>query len=410
MPHASPVALTEDRIADPTGSHPGPDRAVRVALDAMAQLPALPMRTVPLGTCHDRVLGERVRADADVPMRDIATVDGFAFAKQACRGEGPWRLRLTARIAVARNSAAGNTFPSREAVRIAAGAPVPPQLDMVAGADTVSAEGDYVVLDSLAGSHGTIAVRGAYAHCGDVIAEPDRLLDARDLAGLAVAGCQGVKVRRSLRVAVLSGCTGKQEGNGGPGRAVLMAALDRRWITRQDLGAITATVLAKTLRAASAETDVVIAFDNGSMADSIVEMGGRIVLDGIAMQPGGEVRLATLGETTILLLPENPVAALTAMTVLGWPVLRRRAGIQHSRALPRLGMAAFTVPRIEGVASYPLVRIAGTGQMPTLDIQTGAAGAVSVLSPADGIALVAPGAGVGFGDQVAWLPITDRFA
>ena len=409
MPPASPAPLLDGPMPVSTAARPGPDRAIRAALDAVGGLPALAMRTVPVGTCHDRILGERVRADADIPARDSATVDGFAFSDRACRGDGPWRFRLTARIAVARNLASETGAPSREAVRITAGAPVPPQLDRVIRADAVRADGDYIVLDGLTDAPEAIAVRGAHARCGDVIVDPDRLIDARDLAGLAMAGCTGVKVRRALRVAVLSGCTGKQEGRGGPGRAMVMAALDRRWIARQDLGASTVTGLTKTLRGAAAENDVVIALDRGGMAETIAEMGGQIALDGVAMQPGGGVVLAVLGETTILLLPEEPVAALTAMAVLGWPVLRRRAGIRHSRAVPRLGVAAFTLPRTGGVTRYPLVRVAGTGEVPTLDIQSGAAGAIVDLSQADGVALVAPDTGVGFGDRLTWVPITDRF-
>ncbi len=410
MPLASPAALSEATMLELSDSRPGPDRAIRLALDVVARLPALATRTVPLGTCHDRVLSERVRADADIPARNSATVDGFAFAERACRGDGPWRLRLTARIAVARNLAVKDSPPSREAVRITAGAPVPPQLDRVVSVDAVRIEGDYVILDSLTDSHDTIAVRGARARCGNTIAEPDRPLDVRDLAGLTMAGCTGVKVRRALRVAVVSACTGKLEGNGGPGRATLMAALDRRWIARQDLGSITVTAMTKTLRAASEENDVIVAFDRGGMADIVLGMGGRIILDGIAMRPGGGVTLAILGETTILLLPEEPVAGLTAMAVLGWPVLRRRAGIRHSRAVPRVGIAAFTLPPTDGVATYPLVRVVGAGEIPTLDMQSEATGTISRLSQADGIALVAPDAGVGFGDRVTWTPITDRFA
>lgn len=410
MPFANSAALFDTPLSMSLDTRPGPDRAVSAALVGVARLPALTSRMAPLATCHDRVLGERVRADADIPARDSARVDGFAFSGKACRADGPWRLCLTARLAVARNLSVENALPSREAVRITAGAPVPPQLDSVVSAGAVRPDGDYVILDTLPDCRETIAERGSYARCGDVIVEPDRVLDARDLAALTMAGCTGVKVRRALRVAVFSACIGKQEGNGGPGRAMVMAGLDRRWITKQDLGAVTAATLPRALRAASAENDVVIAFDRGGITETIVGMGGRILLDGIAMKPGGDVALAVIDETIILLLPEEPMAALAAMAVLGWPVLRRRAGIQHSRIVPRTGVAAFTLPPSEKITTYPFIKVSGAGEIPTLEIQPEEPSAIVGLSQADGIAIIAPGAGVRFGDRLTWLPITDRFA
>lgn len=389
-----------------------PDRAVRLALDLVSGMPALPVRSAPLASCHDRVLAERVRADADIPARDCATVDGYAFSGDACRGDGPWRLRLTGRIAVARNLAAENPFPSREAVRISADGVLPPQLDRVVPADAVTREGDIVILRQQPDPNAAIQRRGAGAQCGEALAEPDRLLDPRDIAVLASAGYTSAKLRRALRVAVLSMGHGKQE-TGSTSRAMLMAALDRRWITRQDMGAVSGGALAQTLRKAAEDTDVLLTTDRAGMAHAIEAAGGRMVLTGIAMRPGGTVMLGVIGDMVLVLIPEEPIAALTAMAVLGWPVLRRRAGIQHSRANARVGIAAFSLAAERDHALYPLLRVTGTDTMPTLETLTEASGdqtgTLPRLSRADGIALLTPGEDVGFGSRIAWIPINDRF-
>jgi len=386
---------------------PLPDRAVRLALDRIADLPGLSVRAAPLGVCHDRVLAERVRAEADMPPRDSAAVDGYAFSGAACRGPGPWRLRLTGRLAVARNLALENAFPSREAVRIAAGASVPAQLDRVVAEADVRREGDYVVLNAVPPAADAIHARGSAALCGDVIADADRLLDARDIAGLAGIRRASVRVRRTLRVAVLAVGTNRQDVPASG--AMLLAALDRRWIARTDLGTVANGALAGTLRSAATNTDAILALDRAGLDDAIEAAGGYFVLGGVAMRPGGGVRLALIGETVVVIVPPAPVDAMTAMAVLGWPLLRRRAGIARSRAVPRAGIAAFSLPADPGCAVYPLVRIAGTGSVPTLETVTESdGGTMTRLALADGIALPAPGEAVGFGSRIAWVPITDR--
>ncbi len=410
----SPLAVASVAPVDLLPARPvPPDRAIRAALDAVGRLPSLSVRSAPLASCHDRVLAERVRAQADRPLRASSQVDGFAFCAEACRGNGPWRLHLTGRIAVARNTAAESAFPCRDAVRIAAGAPVPLQLDTVVPAEAVQREGAYILLTERPERGGFIHARGVDARCGDVIAQPDRLLDSRDIAALATVGITGARVRRTLRVAVLSTGTGGRQENGAASHAMIMASLDRRWIGRHDLGVARSGSLAQTLRDAAVETDMLIAIDRAGLEDAILAAGGQIVLGGIAMQPGGHAKLAILGDMALIVLPKEPVAALTAMAVLGWPLLRRRAGIQHSRVAPRAGIAAFTLPADAERAAYPLIRVAGSGTMPTIEALDGPSGdpvgTVTRLALADGIALIAPGEAVGFGSRMTWMPINDRF-
>jgi len=413
MPAASATAAPHDDcdtapVPGALPSAPPPDRAVRLALDRIAGLPDLPMRAAPLAVCHDRVLAERVRAEADMPPRDSAAVDGYAFAGAACRGPGPWRLRLTGRLAVARNLALDNAFPAREAVRIAAGASIPVPLDRVVAEGDARREGDYIVLDALPDAVAAIQPRGSAALCGEVIADSHRLLDARDIAGLAGIRRASVKVRRTLRVAVLAVGANRQDVPASA--ALLLAALDRRWIARTDLGTVASGALAGTLRSAATNADAILAIDRAGLDNAIETAGGRFVLEGIAMRPGGGVRLALLGETVVIVVPPAPVDAMTAMAILGWPMLRRRAGIARSRAVPRAGIAAFSLPADPACADYPLVRIAGTGSVPTLETVTESDGGMMTrLALADGIALPAPGEAVGFGARIAWVPITDRF-
>ncbi len=394
---------------------PSFERGLRRALDAIAALPPLPVRSAAVATSYDRVLAERVRADADLPARAVAGVEGYAVASAACRGAGPWRLRVTGRIAAAHPVPEKGGLVAREVVKVAPGSSMPSFLDAVLPVETVRRDGSYIHVAAPPVPGAGIRPRAAVARCGDALAQPDRLLDPRTVAVLATAGCGTVKVRRTLRVAILSTGGARQDGPGAAGRAMLGAALDRRWITCRDLGGIGSGGLVRGLQEAAEEADVIVALDRGGLAGAVREAGGRVVLDGLAMHPGGGAGLAMLGGTAVVMLPVEPVDALTAMAVLGWPAMRRRAGIQHGRVTPRTGIAAFSLPADPARAAYPLVRVAGAGEVPTLEAVADAVGGedegdLARLARADGLAILLPGQGVRFGGQVSWMPLGDRYA
>jgi|GEM_PF-2996805 len=393
------------------------DRTLRLALDTVAGLPVLPMRSAALASCHDRVIAERVRVQADLPPQDVAMVDGYAIDSEACRRDGPWRFRLTGRNAAARASTADtggeNRFPSREAVRVTVGATIPAALDTVIPLSATQKQGESVTLHERPEPGAAIRGRGAQARCGDVLAEGHRLLDARSIATLANAGISAVKVRRTLRVGLFSVGGGRQDAEAVAARAMMMAALDRRWIGSQDTGAMAAGSLVSSLRSMSQEMDMAVGIDRPGLTAAIEDAGGRVVVAGVPMHPGGGAQLALLNDMAILLLPSDPVAALTAMAVFGWPLLRRRAGIHHARATPRAGVAAFSLATDAEHAACPLIRVAGAGETPTLEVlldpAEGGEGSLTRLVRADGIALLAPGQAVRFGGRVPWLPLGERF-
>ena len=66
---------------------------------------------------------------------------------------------------------------------------------------------------------------------------------------------------------------------------------------------------------------------------AVAELGGRLLIDGIAMRPGHPAVLAELPDGRFVLgLPGNPLAAMMALSTIGGPLL---AALGHGADAPR---------------------------------------------------------------------------
>ena len=70
---------------------------------------------------------------------------------------------------------------------------------------------------------------------------------------------------------------------------------------------------------------------------AVAELGGRLLIDGIAMRPGHPAVLAELPDGRFILgLPGNPLAAMMALSTIGAPLL---AALGHAEPAARGGGA-----------------------------------------------------------------------
>jgi molybdopterin molybdotransferase len=90
---------------------------------------------------------------------------------------------------------------------------------------------------------------------------------------------------------------------------------------------------------ARADTDTVITSGGTAhgpadpLRPALKQLGARILSDGMDLRPGGSLLLARLDDGRhVLSLPGNPLAAVVALLVVGWPLLQGRL----ARSLPGL--------------------------------------------------------------------------
>ena len=105
--------------------------------------------------------------------------------------------------------------------------------------------------------------------------------------------------------------------------------------------------MAAAIRRARTETIVTSGGTAHGPADplraALDQLGADILIDGVDVRPGGSMLLAVLPDGRhILSLPGNPLAAVVALVLIGWPLLRGRLG----REAPELTPCAEGLPAL----------------------------------------------------------------
>lgn len=300
----------------------------------------LPAESIPLSRADGRTLYEQVLARTDLPAFDTSAMDGWAVA-----GDGPWQVVG----AVLAGQAPQMALEAGQAVGIATGAAVPAGTSAIVRTEHGHLEG------ALRGSARPEDIRPAGEECraGDVLAEPGCVIGPALIGLFAAAGLDTVRVSVTPRVAVvLFGDELVEHGVPGIGR--VRDSLGPQlpgWINR--LGAETVCVTraedtlaahVRRIREAAAGADIVMT-TGGTAAGpvdhlhtAVAELGGRFVVDSVAVRPGHPMALARVGTTWLLALPGNPQSAIVALLSLGQPLIDALLG-RPTGELPEVAMA-----------------------------------------------------------------------
>jgi molybdopterin molybdotransferase len=296
---------------------------------AFAWLDAVPWEgteTVPLASAHGRVLAAPIRAEADLPDRELAFRNGYAVRAAATEGASPYNPVAPA----------GGVAPVR------AGSSLPPGADAVLPAESV--EGGTVV-DPIAPGEGVVR-RGEHMRAGATLYPAGHRLRAIDIGLLDTLHIPALTVRRAPRVEVLAG------------------------------GSLLKLLLAEHG-----------AISTGEDGDLVLAVGPhpsvRVEQHGIALRPGTESGFGWRGSTPALVLPEDPLACLAAYTVLAARLVRRMSGFPEK--LPEMVTLRRKISSGVGYADLVRVRLSEGEAEPIGGVERGGlAGAVQ----ADGYVLV----------------------
>ena len=396
---------------------PRVDRARAAAHEAGRALArAHPPRVseVPLAAAVGRILAADVRSHCAVPHYASSAMDGFAV-----RGHPPWRLLPPDTATHAAAATAGIALEPGRAVRVVTGGVIP------GGTDSVVRH-EYALLDhgcldvvpeharaELAGRH----IRPAGTECAAderILTRGTRLSPAH-VALAAVAGIDSVPVVGAPPVAaVLTGSEVVSRGVPGPGLVRDAFAPQLPAVVAALGGAAGGVVrvpddpaaLADAIRCAVADGASVLLTTGGTARSSedhvraYLQRRGRLLVDELAVRPGHPTLLAAVGPATAALaLPGNPLAAMTALTLLGAPLLRGLTG----RALPgpqRVPLRG-DVPGARAERLLPAAREHGGAWAPCRAVESNM---LLGLSLADGLLRVPP-EGLRAGEAADVLPL-----
>jgi len=309
------------------------DEARQLAFDCASPIPAGP---VPLAEALGRTLAEDVLALQDLPHYASSAMDGWAV-----NGSGPWIL-----------AERGHRLAPHQASPIVTGGLIPPGAKAVLRSESgvITTDDDGLPVLALGGSakpgeprNGQhIRRAGEEAAAGDVLVKAGTVLNPAHLAVAALAGLdeltvlgkplvkflytgsevvtEGVPVPGQVRdtfgpqlgavVELLGGIRGGQ-ARAGDSYEEWLDALREAELSPET---VPADVVITTGGTGRSGTD--------HLRKAVAELGGRLLIDGIAMRPGHPAVLAELPDGRFVLgLPGNPLAAMMALFTVGAPLL-----------------------------------------------------------------------------------------
>ena len=314
-------------LPDPPGTDARGRRSVADERDYLLSLiTPLPAFGMYLLDAWGTAVCEDIIADHNLPDDDLVVVAGFAVRADDLSGAdepGGAKLRLRDDDKV---------FKVGSAVPVHAGQPLP------AGADAVIAESDAelngttlsVTRPVKSGDH--VRWTGSEARAGVPIMRSGQRLDARSSALLALAGIDRVLARPRPRVVVLSVAADD------PQRAdvespLLAAAIkaDGAQVWRVGNANGTDRELQDLISDQLIRADIVVV--SGELSEStqlcrVVASMGLTDLADVALEPGGRIGFAVVGEDEIplVLLPDEPVASYIGYQFFVRPLIRKLMG------------------------------------------------------------------------------------
>jgi molybdopterin molybdotransferase len=352
-----------------------------------------------------QVLAEGLVSLVDLPPFDTAAMDGWAV-----RGPGPWEL-----VGEVRAGDAARSLRDGECVQISTGA-VAPDGSAVLRSERGRVEHGKVRADDHTPPVGhDIRHRGEEVRSGDPILGRGQVLTPPAVGLAAAAGHDTVDVVARPRVSVLV-LGDELVHTGVPSGGRLRDALAPQlpgWI--EAMGAVPVEVthvrddLDSTERALMASPADIVMTTGGTargpadhIRGAVAALGGRWLVDGVSVRPGHPMKLGVLpGDRSLVALPGNPLAAVSGLVTLAWPLINAQSGRPPSTAVTR--------PLAGRVDSSPGAHRLVPGQMVdgTIRLTTRPGPAMlSGMAVADALAVIPPGhAGdAGTGVQVIALP------
>lgn len=363
---------------------------------------------LPLEEAAGRRLARPQWAGYDMPPFDRSPYDGYAFQSGDTMGALPVILRVIEEVPA--GTVPKQVVTAGTAVKVLTGAPIPPGADAVTKFEETEFTPTSVTLRRSYLSGENLIRQGEDLRAGDMLAQPGQILDAGLSGALWAQGVREVWVYRRPRVGVITtGSELRDEGAPGSGgqipnsnRPALMAALALAGAEpvflgapKDDLADITA------LLAEAVETcDLVVTTGGVSVGDydltpaALEGAGAELLLQDIAIKPGGKCCFGRKGKTLACCLSGNPASALTCFYAVVLPALRRSCGHPQGRLPEVRARLAGDYPKASPRTRLLRGRLRwGDRELEFVPCPTQGNGALHTLAGANALAEISAGSG-----------------
>lgn len=266
---------------------------------------------LPVWQAHLRVLASEVHLQRDLPLQNVATMDGFALSSTS---EFPLKICGSVHAGDAHPQPIKNS----ETVKIATGAPLPYGANAILKMEDAIVRGDEVMGPPVhEGAY--VLAKGSDLKRGVVVKE-GTVLDWRTMA-LASACTPLVEVVKAPKVGVFSSGEEIRRGDVPNTNAPMVCGLLREFGARAlYLGVLPDELptCERMLKSASDEVDVLVTIGGTSVGehDYVWRTLDRTVFRGVYVRPGKPLLFGYVHETPLVCLPGKPIGAYTAMKLV----------------------------------------------------------------------------------------------
>ncbi len=343
---------------------------------------AVEIESITLTQAADRVLGEEVRAQLDLPPFANSSMDGFALRAAdtiSATKEQPIPLRVVA------DQPAGQPSRSKvgagQAIRIMTGAQIHAGADAVIPVEDTDFQARHPGTSLPKEVHVYRPVRrgefirpaGQDVRKGETVLEPHHRLRPQDIGFLAMLGVSQVSVYRKARIAFLS--TGDelvplgtplQPGKIYDSNSIMVSALIQRY-GGDPIGLGTAKdrfdeVKALFDQAVDRGVDLILSTAGVSVGAfdyvrNVVESNGNLEFWRVNMRPGKPFTFGNYRGVRFIGLPGNPVSAFVGFEVFVRPALLKLGGYDRWKIPLQCAILGETVDS-DGRESYLRARVA----------------------------------------------------
>jgi len=367
------------------------------ALDIIATtITPVDAEIIPIETAVGRVVTEDTTATFDLPRFNNSAMDGYAVKV----ADAAKKVLCTDVIYAGDNPTM--TLQETTAIKIMTGAPIPQGCEAIVPIENVTQEGEHLLLPSDIKENNFIRVAGEDIKKGTVFLAKGTVVNAYSVASLASQGITHVSVSRVIKVAIFG--TGdelrphfeKIEAH------QLYNSNSPMFLTRtKELGcdvrfirtsADTLEALESSIKS-TLDADIIITSGGVSVGDkdftkvAFTNLGMQVHIDKIDIKPGRPTIVGSIGNTVIINLPGNPLAAMVNYELFVRAIIRKMSGRNdyHHAVIEtkmendfsvRGGKHAVVLGKFNG-SSFDALK----SQMP---------GMVSPMQEADGLILITP--------------------
>lgn len=330
------------------------DAALQILLKQAQSAARLEIEMLALDAAENRVLAEPLLAQFAMPPWPNSSMDGYALRSA--------EVQAGQALPVSQKIFAGHSpepLAEGTCARIFTGAPMPEGADAVEMQENaeVLADGSVRFVQAVPVAK-FVRPKGQEAMPGDEILPVGIRLGPIELAMAASLGCAQVKVRRQLRVAVVS--TGDELVEPGqplaPGqiynsnRTMLIQSLKRLGCAVLDMGILPDDAQLTRDRLAKLQgVDLLISSGGVSVGEAdylgqVIREEGELDFWKLALKPGKPFTLGRYQGVPVIGLPGNPTSSLVTFLILARPYILTRMGVAEPTAQSFMVPVNFAMP------------------------------------------------------------------